>query len=239
MVKFDTSFDMREDATGPDPDSSSKTLATYHQLLWSKELPSGARFDLEIIRNSGYQLRHSSDLGDFRLSSDSVMQTYIRWESMQHIVSQLSEAENDEFMSVGYTIGGMMIWPCDQRPGGQTINQHRGRDQHSIGDRMDLTLECIRRHYAGGESPLGETLARYGDFFDLFVDFGGFTEFFLLQDMVAADGQGVSFFLPFEGFESPARPRDVDSYREFRSRSLEFNHSRNRRMQAWVASTCS
>ena len=104
---------------------------------------------------------------------------------------------------------------------------------------MDLTLECIRRHYAGGESPLGETLARYGDFFDLFVDFGGFTEFFLLQDMVAADGQGVSFFLPFEGFESPARPRDVDSYREFRSRSLEFNHSRNRRMQAWVASTCS
>ena len=60
-----------------------------------------------------------------------------------------------------------------------------------------------------------------------------------MQDMVAADGEGVDFFLPFDNFESPARPRDVGGYREFRSRSLAFNHARNRRMQAWVESRCS
>lgn len=47
-------------------------------------------------------------------------------------------------------------------------------------DRFDLTLECIRRHYLGQRSPLGETLARYRDFFALFEDFSGYVEFFMV-----------------------------------------------------------
>ena len=33
---IDTTFDVRSDAGGMDPDSHSKTLRRYHQLLWRK-----------------------------------------------------------------------------------------------------------------------------------------------------------------------------------------------------------
>jgi len=65
----DTSFDMRAEAGGRDPDRFSKTLRTYHQLLWSKPLPRGPVFDLDAT------LRHTSDVGTFRLSSDSIVPT--------------------------------------------------------------------------------------------------------------------------------------------------------------------
>ena len=53
---------------------------------------------------------------------------------------------------------------------------------------MDLTLECIRRHYLGDPvTPLGETLGRYREFFDLFDDFRGYVDFFLLQVLVTDD----------------------------------------------------
>ena len=49
---IDTRFDTRSDAGGRDPDSHSKTLRRYHQLLWSKPLPSGALFDLDAKRDA-------------------------------------------------------------------------------------------------------------------------------------------------------------------------------------------
>lgn len=79
--------------------------------------------------------------------------------------------ENEAFRTIGYTIGAM------------TINGARGFNQ-SIADRMDLTLECIRRYYVGQRSPLTETLARYPDFFGLFETFSGYVDFFLLDDLV-------------------------------------------------------
>ncbi len=45
---IDTSFDVRLDTPeGKDPDSYSPTLRRYHQLLWSKELPCGAKLELD------------------------------------------------------------------------------------------------------------------------------------------------------------------------------------------------
>ena len=38
-----------------------------------------------------------------------------------------------------------------------------------ISDRFDLTVECIRRHYARQSSPLGDTLASYRDFFAFLI----------------------------------------------------------------------
>jgi hypothetical protein len=37
-----------------------------------------------------------------------------------------------------------------------------------------------------------------------------------LQDLVAADGAAVRFFMPFDDFNPPAKPGDVETYREFR-----------------------
>ena len=44
---IDITFDFRRDTPeGKDPDTYSKTLRRYHQLLWSKRLPGGELFDL-------------------------------------------------------------------------------------------------------------------------------------------------------------------------------------------------
>lgn len=45
-MSVDTTFDLRTDAGGKDPDIYSPTLREYHRLLWSKPLPCGQRLDL-------------------------------------------------------------------------------------------------------------------------------------------------------------------------------------------------
>ena len=68
---IDTNYDVYSDTPkGRDPDSHSPTLRKYHQLLWSKELPSGNIFKLtdKVPR----KLHHNSDLGEFLISSDSI-----------------------------------------------------------------------------------------------------------------------------------------------------------------------
>ena len=106
--------------------------------------------------------------------------TFTRWQSLKPITEQFPEQENEAFRAIGYTIGGMMIFPSNQIDGKQTINGARGFDRR-ISDRFDLTLECIRRHYMNLESPLAPTLARYADFFALFGDFPGYVKFFQLS----------------------------------------------------------
>ena len=60
---IDIAFDFRSDAKGRDPDSHSPTLRSYHRLLWSKPLPSGASFDLSDT-TPGVYLHHRSGLGE-------------------------------------------------------------------------------------------------------------------------------------------------------------------------------
>ena len=230
---IDTSFDFRSDASGKDPDASSPTLRLYHKLLWSKALPSGRLFDLDdTVR--GVYLHHSSELGEFFLSSDSVMATFTRWNSLRHITELFTEEENEAFRTIGYTIGGMMVFPGNRIDGKQTVNGARGFNR-KIADRFDLTLECIRRHYFGQCSPLGETLARYRDFFALFDDFKGYVEFFMLQDLVTDDCSTVRFFMSFDDFSTPSLPRDGETYKEYRRLSMEFIKARNCRIDRYAA----
>lgn len=232
-MHIDTTFDFRTDTpAGRDPDSHSPTLRRYHQLLWSKPLPSGVLFELDAT-TPGYYLRHRSVLGQFALSSDAVMPSYTGRLAMAPIIGNCSEKEQAAFNTSGYTIGGMMVFPSNRVDGKMTINGARGL-LGRIADRMDLTLESIRRHYRGEPSPLSTTLARYADFFALFEDFGGYVDFFLLQDLVTADGAGVRFFMPFDDFHPPATPRDAEAYHEFRRLSIEFIEARNRRIEALI-----
>ena len=157
LVVIDTAFDFRTDAGGRDPDTNSPTLRRYHQLLWSKPLPGGEVFDLDAT-TPGVYLHHRSHLGEFMLASDSVIPTFTRRARMQPIISQLPEAENDAFRTLAYTIGGMMVFPGNKIDKKMTINGARGFDPR-ISDRLDLTLECIRRHYLAETSPLAEVAA--------------------------------------------------------------------------------
>ena len=206
----------------------SPTLRQYHKLLWSKVLPSGRQFELhDTVR--GVYLFHGSELGEFFLCSDSVIATFTRWKSMRRITQLFTEEENEAFRTIGYTIGGMMVFPGNRLDGKQTINGARGFNR-KIADRFDLTLECIRRHYLGVRSPLGETLARYRDFFALFEDFREYVEFFMLQDLVTDDGCAVRFFMPFDDFNTSSVPRDGEAYKEYRHLSIEFIKARNGRI---------
>lgn len=227
---LDTSFDFRTDSGGRDPDTSSPTLRRYHKFLWSKPLPSGALLDLTP---QGIYLHHHSELGEFWLASDSVIPTFSGWPNLKPILDQIPGEEIEAFTAIGYTIGGMMVFPGNRINGKQTINGARGFNR-KIADRFDLTLECIRRHYLGQSSPLGGTLERYKDFFALFEDFFGYVDFFLLQDLIDDDYSTVRFFLPFEDFATPSLPWDVAAYREYERLSLEFIEARNRRIARWA-----
>ena len=236
---IDNTFDFRTDAAGGDPDRYSPTLRSYHQLLWSKPLPSGHRFDLDTTTEWAY-LHHKSSIGEFFLSSDSVIATFRGWLSTTEVIGQLPDVDVEQFESIGYTIGGMMIFPSNKVDGKYTINMARGMNNRTIADRMDLTLECIRRYYTGDtDTPLGATLERYGDFFALFGDFPGYVDFFLLQDMISNDYRDVRFFTEFDNFGSPAVPGDLATYRQFREASIEFVMARNNRIARWASENLS
>ena len=227
---IDISFDFRIDSGGKDPDIYSPTLRSYHQRLWSKVLPNSAVFNLDTT--SFAYLHHRSSLGEFFLSSDSVIPTYRKYKSMQSIITKFQEGEIDQFLSLGYTIGGMMIFPGNRIQGKMTINGERGFNQ-LIADRMDLTLECIRRHYKGDDSPLKNALARYSEFFTLFGDFGGYVNFFLLNDLVDKSGN-VKFFLPFNDFTKRSLPHDLETYINYMQKSIDFINARNERIHDWT-----
>jgi len=148
---------------------------------------------------------------------------------MRHVVMLFSEEENEAFRTIGYTIGGMMVFPGNRIGSKNTINGERGFNR-KIADRFDLTLECIRRHYLRQGSPIAETLSRYSEFFALFEDFNGYVDFFMLHDLVTKDYAAVNFFMPFDDFSTPSVPRDGDAYMKYRHRSIEFIEARNRRI---------
>jgi len=89
---------------------------------------SGRPFDLSDTVPRVY-LYHHSELGQFFLSSDSVIPTYTR--RLRHITEFFSEEENARFQSISYTIGGMMVFPGNRIDGKYTINVARGFNSRS------------------------------------------------------------------------------------------------------------
>ena len=230
MDKFiDITFDFRSDTPpGKDPDALSPTLRSYHKFLWTKPLPNGVLFELDDTKSNVY-LYHQSEIGEFFLSSDSAIHTFSRWASMAHIINQLKQGEAEEFRRVGYSMGGMIIFPANRIEGKNTINVARGFHP-LIKDRIDLTVECIRRYYKNEKSPLSEVLTRYADFFAIFSDFKGYVEFFLLQDLVTEDFSSIKFFITFEDFKTPVVPKTLDAYLSYKHLTIKFTNERNQRI---------
>ena len=228
-MEIDITFDFRSDTPlGKDPDAFSPTLRRYHKLLWSKPLPGGSFLKLDNTKKNAY-LYHRSEVGEFFLSSDSMIPSFRKEDRLAHIFDQILLEDREMFQRIGYTIGGMIIFPGNKVDGKMTINGARGCHPR-IKDRFDLTLECIRRHYSGETSPLSDVLARYADFFDLFKDFKGYTEFFILQDMITENYSAVKFLIPFDDFTESPLPRSIESYRTYQQLAIEFIDARNRRI---------
>ena len=229
------------DYTKGDPDDKDRVLYHLHEFLWSKPLPCGDEFNLEMTENkeTRYKPRlfHDSVPGRF-LSSDGITHTYQNWKSMSEvieIIQQENPKEICEFYDLSCTIGGYIIFPSKRNNGkikGNTINQMR-KPVHN--DRFDHTLECIRRWYENEEdksNPLYDCLQRYCDFFYLFKDsdgkngFKGYVDFFFLDALVDKDYK-VLFWLDDFGVRNPL-PNDADKYRRYMKNVSKFIKERNK-----------
>ena len=227
---FDTTFNFYSDANGGDPDSTSPTLKKYHKLLWSKPLPNGKTFDLSDDKSGAY-LYHKSELGEFFLGSDAITHSYRNQKRKNWIVKQIPEDVNELF-NAGSTIGAYIIFPNKRINGNHTINQARGVNS-LIDDRFDLTLECIRLFYLGQKSPLYDTLLRYKNFFDLFDDFIGYVQFFLLDDMLD-ENKNIKFYLSFDNFKTRPNFSDISEYQLYKKKVTNFINSRNNRIDNYM-----
>lgn len=237
MGDFDVNHDFKQDCQGKDPDQFSPALRLFHQRLWSKPLPSGEPFEVTIPRykKDGY-LRARSGRTEFVLGSDTITQSFATWRRPRVLVEAreaLTPAQRERYLTPRYTMASSLVFPVRSahRP---TMNQARGT-RLKIADRIDLTLECIRRYYAQDPAgPLGDVIGNYADYFDLFGTFAGFTEFFLLDDLVEHDGS-VKFFLPPEGFQRTGVPRTTEEFATFREATLAFIEARRVRIASYLA----
>ena len=208
-----------------DPDNASSTMRLYQKLLYSKPLPNGETMDLKIGSGSKYLTWK-----DFRFGSDSILASvrYVNYRDMiERVAERLPNYQEfmENFLHKAYTIGGEIIFP--KRTWG--INPSRGCN-YQIKDRWDLTLECIRRYYLGEDSPLYSCLIKDKAFFDLFVDFKGYVDFFYLQDCVTEDYSRVKFWIGNGEFEHFPLPKTVDEYLTWIENELDFVAKRNARI---------
>lgn len=209
-----------------DPDADSPTLQKYHKLLWSKQLPNGELMDLKAGYGSNYLTWKN-----FRFGSDSITTSfrYVRYKNMIEQVAKTIPnyiAFMENYIRRSYTIGGAIIFP--KWHGG--INQSRGWNAY-IKDRWDLTLECIRKYYLDEPSQLYNTLIKDKPFFDLFIDFKGYVDFFYLQDCVSPNYKEVNFWLGNGQFKSNPLPQSVEEYLQWIESQLEFVRKRNERIK--------
>ncbi len=234
-AEIDTSFDFRSDSNGKDPDSNSPTLRAYHRFLWSKRLPVGESLELEI---AGSTLVYRFNMQTLKFGSDSISNSFMGTKKISHLIGKVPTSEFEDFRNKGSTIGGYLIFPSEREGGRMTINGARGFN-NKISDRFDLTLECIRLHYQNLEHPLqavfGTPINRF--FFNLFVDFKGYVDFFLLQDLVDSSYERVNFFTELEEpFQTPPIPKTADEYRTYKHATVEFVRRRNLRISDWARS---
>jgi hypothetical protein len=68
------------------------------------------------------------------------------------------------------------------------------------------------------------------EFFDLFVDFKGYVDFFLLQDCVD-ENYKVKFALETPRFVSMPMPKTLDEYRLWIDSQIDFVTKRGRRIE--------
>ena len=148
---------------------------------------------------------------------------------MSHIIDEVSPEEINSFFTTCSTIGAYIIFPAKRINNKMTINGARGVN-HKIQDRFDLTLECIRRFYLNQQSPLTDVLERNANFFKLFLDFKGYINFFLLQDLVEEDYAAIKFWSNFDNFETAPLPNNKEEYLSYMSELLRFVKARNQRI---------
>ena len=228
-LMIDVWFDCRQDANNKDPDQHSPTLKRDHAELGTKPLPDGRQL---TMLDQGVYLMASDGRCQIPVSSDNMAATFRSWKRNKLLVDKMPRDVLTIIEDVGWTIGSEIIFPSELRGGTQTINRARGWHR-KIGDRFDLTLECIARWYQGEDSPLANVFDRYGDFFEWFGDFQGYVDFFLLQDFVD-DKYQVKILTDFDDFQSSPLPKTVEQYTAYLQGLTEVLTLRAKRIERYA-----
>lgn len=237
-MRLDVTFDFTTDTKGywdgfwerdpiigkaaVDPDAKSDTLRRYQYLLNRRELPNGEFFDLK------YHFKPNLIWDGMRFSSDSIIVSF-RYGNypLIHEIAKRSDYRPwvERYIRQSYTIGGEILLPMDP-----SINRVRGFNP-SVSDRFDLTLRCIQAFYEGctdlddyGMNNLLNAIRDNHRFFDKFLDFKGYVDFFFLQDSVDKDYNTI-MYLDYLG-----RPNSIEDYDLFISKEMEFLGKRNDRI---------
>lgn len=169
-------------------DCDAKSVKLYDQMMeWldGKELPDGQV--IHLTRAGKYLLKKE----DIRLSGDNVFTRFTG--RVPDLMDELEEIKGSEWKAYqqriirnGWRIGGEILFPRHRN----SLNGMRGFSRQ-IMDRFDLTLECIQNFYEDKNSPLSWVLEMDREWFELFVNFQGFIDFFLLNDWVDENYQVI------------------------------------------------
>lgn len=218
-----------------DPDRYSSTLRSYHKKLWSRLLP--CKDKMELKENVGDYLIWK----DFRFGADSIVNMYFhsitanKYYLSEEIKKYLCNNANEDskfndfiafyknYLKKSYTIGGSIIFPKTN-----SINVARGT---SLKDRFDLTLECIRLYYLGEKSPLFDKLKANKPFFDLFIDFKGYVDFFYLNDLVTDNYSAIKYFNSCTDITKATYPSSAEDWLALYKNQLAFVKNRNNRIK--------
>lgn len=148
------------------------------EWLNSRRLPDGSI--LELTRR-GKELVTADGI---RLAGDNMFTRFTaRIPDITNALEQKPGEDRETFQQGiirnGWRIGAEIPFPRHRN----SLNQMRGFSRR-IMDRFDLTLDCIRSFYDDVPSPLTWVLESDPAWFDHFVDFRGFVDFFLLNEWV-------------------------------------------------------
>lgn len=225
-----------------DPDKESKSLKAKHQKIWSKELPNKEEMKLMVGKPSDltkdgkkFDLKWERKGKDIRYSSDTIFTCFIRSDQgviFREVLDYLKGEQNYLVYIEGYlcecyrNIGSFTIFPTEH-----SFNCARGNKKYC--DRFDLALYCIYKHYRNEKSPLSNVLSKNKDFFDLFVNFQCYVNFFCLDDLVdngqVRDLMHNGCYINDKSFDEPF-PKDPKEYFQWMENQLEFVQKRTKRI---------
>ena len=221
---------------GQDPDKYCRELGEEHCRIWNKQ----NRF--EPLKWNPYNRLSTTINGvEYVLTPDSITNSF-RHSKIR--VPFIDKTEEDIILSFGdevkelitlavkndYTIGSSLIFPIsiDKQSIKWTMNIARGLS-NKIHDRIDYTLECIKRYYDGNkDNPLQSALEKSDRFFRLFNGFDDYVNYFFLNDLLDNDGNVVSFTDKID-FNNPF-PKEKEEYIKYIENTLIFVIKRNKRM---------
>lgn len=237
-------FDIDYLDKGLDPDKYNPELKKYHKILWSKKLPCGRIMNLNVDKS-----KNRLYFDEFTFNPDSIVHSFkhtkrkYNGQYEEDIIDSYEKSDPeikkllDDYSLIDYVIGASIIFPLngDDNKTGWTINRARGMS-YMIHDRIDYTLECIKRFYLNKEditNPLYKSLIRYSHyFFDLFINFENFVNFYFLNDLVDESGNIISFTETID-FNHPF-PIGKGEYKKYIKSVIQFVNNRSERIKRWA-----